>query len=83
MKREIAAYIKTWESRCYLNGLPDEAPAEIFDKVPSYKKIAIAILRNDLRPLGIEPKASKYYSMLKRIEIAKRPTKYKQLELFK
>ena len=66
-----------------MNGLPDEAPAEIFDKVPSYKKIAIAILRNDLRPLGIEPKASKYYSMLKRIEIDKRPTKYKQLTLFK
>jgi hypothetical protein len=41
---------------------------------------SIPILKNDLRPLGIEPKASKYYSMLKRIEIDKRPTKYKQLK---
>lgn len=42
--------METWRSRCYLNGIPDEAPAalEKINRVPSYKSIAIAILNNDL-----------------------------------
>jgi predicted phosphoadenosine phosphosulfate sulfurtransferase len=71
---EIQAYVKTWENRCYNTGIPDECPVEIDDMVPSYKKIAIAILKNDLRGLGFEPKQSKYYSILKRIEIQARAT---------
>lgn len=76
-------YIKDWESKCYLNGLPDEAPPEISDMVPSYKRIAIAVLRNDnaLKSLGFTPPKSKYYSQLKRIEISKRKGIH-QLTLF-
>ncbi len=72
MKDKIQEYISTWENRCYHNGIPDEAPTEISDMVPSYKKIAIAILRNDLSPLGIHGRKSEYYSVLKRIELKKR-----------
>lgn len=73
-------YIETWESRCYYNGIPDEVANEIKDKVPSYKKIAIAILNNDhpLQSLGFTPKKSKYYHELKKIEIEKR-NKFKEL----
>lgn len=72
-----------WEDRCYSNGIPDEAPQEIYDKVPSYKRIAIAILKNDisLKTLGFQPKISKYYSEFKRIEIEQR-NEYKQLKIF-
>ena len=65
-----------------MNGIPDEAPSEIQKKVPSYKRIAIALLNNDmqLRELGFEPKKSKYYSMLKRIEL-KDKLKTNQLKL--
>lgn len=65
-----------------MNGIPDEAPHEICKKVPSYKRIAIALLNNDmqLRELGYEPKKSKYYSMLKRIEL-KDKLKTNQLKL--
>lgn len=69
MITEINKYIKMWERRCYSNGIPDEAPKEIDDKVPSYKKIAIAILKNDLSYIGIEPIKSEYYSILKCIEL--------------
>lgn len=71
-----------WEGRCYLNGIPDEAPNEISSKVPSYKRIALAILSNDLQltRLGYEPKYSKYYSVLKRIEL-KDKLKTNQLKL--
>ena len=71
-----------WERRCYLNGIPDEAPKEIQKKVPSYKRIAIALLNNDmhLRELGYESKPSKYYVMLKRIEL-KEKLKTNQLKL--
>lgn len=74
MKSKIKQYIKTWESRCYQNGIPDEVPNEIKDLVPSYKRIAIAILNNDhgLKSLGITPKKSKYYHELKKIEIEAR-----------
>lgn len=74
---KIKDYINTWEQRCYKNGLPDEAPIGLEDKVPSYKKIALALLTNDLNlnSLGYANKKSKYYNILKRIEIDGRPPK--------
>ena len=71
-----------WGRRCYLNGIPDEAPKEIFSKVPSYKRIAIALLSNDMQltQLGYEAKKTKYYSLLKRIEL-KDKLKTNQLKL--
>jgi predicted phosphoadenosine phosphosulfate sulfurtransferase len=78
----VRDYERTWEGRCYFNGIPDESPDEIRDKVPSYKRIAIALLNNDMQlmELGYEPKKSKYYSMLKRIEL-KDKLKTNQLKL--
>jgi len=83
IKNQLLNYIKDWENKCYLNGIPDEAPNEISNIVPSYKRIAIAILKNDnsLKSLGFKQKKSKYYSEFKRIEISKRPG-IKQLSLF-
>lgn len=72
MITEIELYIKTWEQRCYPDGIPDEAPKEIDDKVPSYRKIAIAILKNDLSLIGVSKPVSKYYGILKRIELKQR-----------
>ena len=69
MREEVNRYIRMWERRCYSDGLPDEAPAEIDDMVPSYKRIAIAVLKNDLSYIGIEPPKSEYYSILKCIEL--------------
>lgn len=52
-------------------GIPDESPQEILEKVPSYKRIAMAILKNDypLQSLGFTPKKSIFYNALKKIEI--------------
>lgn len=74
MKKRILSYIKTWEKRCYKDGIPDEVPNEIKDLAPSYKKICIAILNNDysLKSLGLTGKKSKYYSAYKKIEIENR-----------
>jgi len=80
MVEKIKGYIKIWQKRCYVNGLPDEAPEEISDKVPSYKRIVWAILSNDhtLESLGYTPKKSKAYTALKKIEIADRIANYKK-----
>lgn len=77
MTGKIKKYIKTWEKRCYSDGIPDEVPVEIADMVPSYKRIAIAILKNDfpLKSLGFNPPVSEYYGILKRIEIKERNRK--------
>lgn len=84
MKNKIKDYIKTWESRCYFDGIPDEAPIELerLDKVPSYRKICIAIMKNDkqLKTLGQESKKSIYYSDLKYNELLLK-NKIKQLKL--
>lgn len=48
--QKVKGYIRTWESRCYSDsGIPDEIPPSIEKtlRVPSYKAIAKAILKND------------------------------------
>lgn len=66
-----------------MQGIPDEVPAELADELlaPSYKAIAIALLNNDmqLRSLGFEGKHSKWYDVLKRIEIEARPNEQQRL----
>ena len=83
MLKEVKDYILKWE-RVYSNGIPDEAPIRLnqLNKVPSYKRIALAILNNDLEKIGVK-KRSYWYSELKRIELeARGDIKVKQLKLF-
>lgn len=81
----INQYIKLWENRCYKNGIPDQCHHDIERNklAPSYRQIAIAILKNDhsLKSLGFEPKQSKYYDVLKKIELTNRGVSI-QLKLF-
>ncbi len=46
---KVNYYCKLWESRCYSEGIPDEAPVELEKKanVPSYRRVCQAILKND------------------------------------
>lgn len=48
-------YTSTWEDRCYSSGIPDEAPTSLMKsmRVPTYKAIAIAVLKNDMRFYGL------------------------------
>lgn len=46
-KNKIAKYIKWYESRGYPDGIEDDAPVEIFDKVPSWKRVCKTLLKND------------------------------------
>lgn len=84
MKQDIINYIKDWEQKCYFDGIPDEAPLRLeqLNKVPSYRQICFAILKNDysLKTLGTEKKKSPLYSELKRIELTNKG-KIKQLRL--
>lgn len=83
MKEKIEQYVKNWEDKCYSNGIPDEVPVRInqLKKAPSYKAICIAILNNDnaLKSLGFYPDKSKYYHMLKKIEIDARSNQMRLL----
>lgn len=69
MREIINIYIKRWE-KVYSDGIPDEAPNRLdeLNKVPSYKRIALAILNNDIEKIG-KRKKSYWYSELKRIEL--------------
>lgn len=88
-KQLICNYIKTWETRCYKNGIPDEAPQRLVDlgKVPTYKEICKALLKNDLhlKSLGFTQQKTDIYSDLKYIELLEKgkiKPKNKQLRLF-
>ena len=89
IKNKIEKYISEWESKCYTNGIPDEAPIVIESNnlAPSYKRICIALLKNDhsLKSLGFSPTKSKIYNDLKYIELKERAIKNKttiQLKLW-
>ncbi len=81
-KDKILGYIKMWENRCYINGIPDEADSrlEALGKVPSYKLICKAILKNDLTILGFNKTKSPIYHVLKRIELSNRAKPNKEYE---
>lgn len=87
LKSKISKYVTEWERRGYAGGIPDEAPAvfERLGKVPSYRRICLAILKNDvaLQSLGFDPPKSIVYMQLKKIEIENRDGhKFVQLKLF-
>jgi len=85
MRKKVKEYIKKWTTTVYLNDLPDEAPRRLeeLNKVPSYRQICIAILKNDkhLKTLGQSQPVSKVYSQLKRKELEERGVIPKQWRL--
>lgn len=73
MKRKIKTYIEKWLLQGYPDGIPDAADLklEAFNKVPSYRKICMAILKNDihLTSLGYSRPNCEAYGAIKRVEI--------------
>lgn len=63
--QRVESYIRTWERRCYGDGIPDEVPRKLMAvmRAPSYKAIAIAILHNDvnLYGLGLDQPSFRYW----------------------
>mgnify|MGYP007096709557 CR=1 FL=1 len=47
---KVAAWEARWAARCYSSGLPDSVPDGLLysGRVPSWKAVALAVLRNDL-----------------------------------
>jgi len=76
VKKKIEEYINNWKDKGYPEDIPDEVPIRIEDLnfAPSYRAIAIAILKNDhhLTSLGFKAPSSEWYGILKRIEIEER-----------
>lgn len=85
MKKKIEDYIIKWKTIAYFKDIPDKAPKRLEElkKVPSYRAICLAILKNDsqLKSLGFTPKSSRYYSMLKRKELEEKGIIAKQWRL--
>lgn len=73
-KRRLKLYIEQWQRRGYADGIPEEVPPGVEEFAPSWKAVAVALLKNDmnLTSLGFSPPKSKWYTELKRIEIEKR-----------
>ena len=86
MNKKIERYIRNWENNCYKNGIPEMAcpRLEQLFKVPSYKLICRAILKNDwhLETLGFIKPVSRHYSNFKRMELQTREEFYYTLSLF-
>ena len=84
--KKVAEYIAKWKTMGYSDDIPDEVPDILMQLglAPSYKQIAICILKNDLQftGLGFTPKCSEWYGVLKRIEISKRESADNKYNLF-
>ena len=82
-ERKVRAFVSEWERRCYHGGIPDEAcpRLEQFGKVPSYRRIVRAIIRNDItgKTLGFEQNRGNIYGAIKREEIAQRKNSQQNL----
>jgi predicted phosphoadenosine phosphosulfate sulfurtransferase len=72
---KIEAYVETWETRCYSDGIPDEIPESLSKalRAPSYKSIALCLLRNDrqLKGLGFHVADTELVQALKSKDIEK------------
>jgi len=73
----VRAYARLWESRGYPEGMPQEVPPELERRnlAPSWRALAIAILRNDHGLIslgGSPPPPSRWYGVLKRMELRER-----------
>jgi predicted phosphoadenosine phosphosulfate sulfurtransferase len=70
LTQKIKEYTKTWEERCYCEGIPDEVSAKLAkaNRAPSWKQIALLILQNDhkLSGLGFGRKESALVDCLRR-----------------
>lgn len=83
MRKKIEKYITDWETKAYKDGIPDEAPPRLeqLNKVPSYKTLVRAIIKNDINliSLGYSTIKCEAYSDLKKIELRERDTKLKDM----
>jgi predicted phosphoadenosine phosphosulfate sulfurtransferase len=79
---KIFTYVKWWEDRGYSNGIPDEAPAvlEAKRKVPSWRRVAKSLLRNDFWCKGLGFTQHKTDAYKKYLELKK---KQRELAKFK
>jgi len=88
MQRKILEYVEIWKARGYPEGIPDEADPilENFNKVPSFRMICRAIMKNDvaLLTLGYSRQPCAIYNSLKREELILRGDfiSHDQYELF-
>jgi len=80
--QRVSEYVRTWESRCYEVGIPDCVVEKISKsgRAPSYKAIAVAILKNDhnMHSLGFQQRDSVILSEI----ISAHREKPPQLDLF-
>jgi predicted phosphoadenosine phosphosulfate sulfurtransferase len=51
----VRAYVEMWRKRCYYDGIPEQVPNLLQDtnRAPSWRKIAICLLKNDMRLRGL------------------------------
>lgn len=74
-KNKIAKYLFWYKDKGYPCGIEDDAPIEIFEKVPSWKRVCKTLLKNDYwcRGLGFSITKSKNYQ--KYLDLMKRKRK--------
>jgi len=73
IQKKIAYWVQSWKRKGYPEDIPDEAPTLLEDsgRVPSYRMIVKAILKNDktLQTLGYGRSSCELYMLIKREEL--------------
>jgi predicted phosphoadenosine phosphosulfate sulfurtransferase len=82
-ENKIFIWIKWWEKRGYEKGIPDSAPyaLETAKKVPSWRRVCKALLRNDYWCKGIGFSQHKSSGYKKYLELMRKRKKYNVMHL--
>jgi len=83
MENKIAIFVKWWSERGYSRGIPDEADSKLESakKVPSWRRVAKMLLKNDYwaKSLSFGPTKSESYERYCKV-MKKRKMEWKNLE---
>ena len=80
----VTAYVEMWRKRCYFDDIPDQVPdlLQASNRAPSWRKIAICLLKNDMRLRGLGFTEKDYdKDLILRIEAMNKTSDQMELDL--
>lgn len=80
----VKAYVEMWRKRCYFDDIPEQVPdlLQSSNRAPSWRKIAVCLLKNDMKLRGLGFTEKNYdKDLILRIEAMRKTSTQIELDL--